>query len=119
MNSNTEKFLDEFMERAVKDKEFDIGYYENIFVEVMKMLVEVCDNNVFRNGRNAFVPAYYEGITIGIAQNIEKFQENPQLILESVERLKEDEDFKKFSGSASNSKNRIRNRLRIANEIFQ
>ncbi len=119
INSNTEKFLDEFMERAVKDKEFDIDYYENIFVEVMKMLVEVCDNNVFRNGRNAFVPAYYEGITIGIAQNIEKFQENPQLILESVERLKEDEDFKKFSGSASNSKNRIRNRLRIANEIFQ
>lgn len=119
INSNTEKYLDEFMEKAVKDAEFDIEYFENIFVTVMKMLVDVCDNNVFRNDRNAFVPAYYEGITIGIAQNIEKYQKDNQLIPERVIRLKENVDFKKYAGSASNSKNRIRNRLRIANEIFQ
>lgn len=119
INSNTEKFLDEFMEKAVKDKGFNLWYYENTFVKVMKMLADVCDNNVFRNERNAFVPAYYEGITIGIAQNIDKYQEDSYLILERVKRLKEDGDFKKYSGSASNSKNRIRNRLRIANEIFQ
>lgn len=119
INSNTEKFLDEFMEKAVNDAEFNIEYYEDMFVKVMEMLVDVCDYNVFRNERNAFVPAYYEGIMIGIAQNIEKYESDSNLILERVKKLKEDEDFKKYSGSASNSKNRIKNRLRIANEIFQ
>ena len=59
INSNTEKFLDEFMEKAVKDVEFDIEYYENMFVKVMSILADVCDYNIFRNERNAFVPAYY------------------------------------------------------------
>ncbi len=119
INSNTEKFLDKFMEKAVKDSGFDVKYYEDMFVKVLKMLIEACDNNVFRNERHAFVPAYYEGIMIGIAQNIEKYESDSKLILGRVEKLKKDEDFKKYSGSASNSKNRIRNRLRIANEIFQ
>ena len=118
INSNTEKFLDDFMEKAVKDIEFDTEVYESVFVKIMKMLTDLGDYNLFRNERNAFVPAYYEGITIGIAQNIKKYEENPKLILEKVKKLKEDCDFKKFSGSASNSKNRIKNRLRIANEIF-
>lgn len=119
INSNTEKFLDEFMEKAVNDAGFDTVYYEDMFVKVMRMLADVCDHNIFRNDYNAFVPAYYEGITIGIAQNIEKYESDSNLILERVKKLKEDDDFKKYSGSASNSKSRIRNRLRIANEIFQ
>ncbi len=118
INSNTEKFLDRFMEKSVRDRGFDVGYYESIFIEVMKMLADACSDDVFRNERNAFVPAYYEGIMIGVAQNIEKYREDPVLIAEKVEELKTDTDFKKYSGSASNSKNRIKNRLKRANTIF-
>lgn len=118
INSNTEKFLDQFMENSVNDAEFDVKYYEAMFVKVLKMLTDACDCNIFRNEWNAFVPAYYEGIMIGIAQNIDKYESDSELILERVNRLKKDENFKKYSGSASNSKNRIRNRLRIANKIF-
>lgn len=119
INANTEMFLDQFMETAVKDREFNVGYYEELFVKVMRMLRETGDLNIFRNDRNGFVPAYYEGITLGIAQNIEKYEAGPELILDRVKKLKRDENFKKYSGSASNSKSRIRNRLRIANKIFQ
>lgn len=119
VNSNTEYFLDEFMEEAVNNNAFDTDYYENIFVKVMGILSDACDTNVFRNDRNAFVPAYYEGITIGIAQNIEKYENNLTLTAEKIWELKNNNDFKKFSGSASNSKSRIRNRLRIADEIFR
>ncbi len=118
INSNTEKFLDGFMERSVRDGGFDAGYYESTFNEVMKMLADTCSDDVFRNGRNTFVPAYYEGIMIGIAQNIEKYREDPALIAEKIEELKTDTDFKKYSGSASNSKNRIKKRLERANTIF-
>lgn len=118
VNSNTEAFLDKFMENAVKDHDFNANYYKDIFTKVIKMLKEVCGDLVFRNERNAFVPAYYEGIMIGIAQNIEKYEMNPQLIQEKVTLLKKDNDFKKYSGSASNSRSRVKNRLTRANKIF-
>ena len=119
INANTEIFLDKFMETAVKDKEFDVGYYEELFVKVMRMLRDAGDSSMFRNDRKGFVPAYYEGITLGIAQNIEKYEARPELILERIQALKEDIEFKKYSGSASNSTSRIKNRLKVANKIFQ
>lgn len=118
VNSNTEVFLDKFMEDAVKNRDFDTEYYQNLFTKVIKMIKNVCDDKVFRNERNAFVPAYYEGIMIGIAQNVEKYESEPQLIREKVDQLKKDDDFKRYSGSASNSRSRVKNRLRQANAIF-
>ena len=64
------------------------------------------------------MPALFEGILIGVAQNIEKYRNNQETLIKKIEELKNDEDFKKFSGSASNSKNRVKNRLNRANEIF-
>ena len=106
------------MKNAVENSNFDFDYYRELFIKVIKILKNMGDDNVFKNERNAFVPAYYEGITIGIAQNIEEYESNFQIIPERVEKLKKDEDFKKYSGSASNSKSRIRNRLKCANKIF-
>ena len=119
INSNTESFLDNFMEKAVKDDTFDINYYKGLFIRVMAALRRINDQNVFRNDHNAFVPAYYEGITIGTAQNIETYEQNIELLKEKIDEIKKDQDFKKYSGSASNSKNRVRNRLKRANEIFE
>lgn len=118
INSNMEKYLDDFMEKAVIDQDFDTEYYRKIFVQVMSMLSNLNDASLFRNERNAFVPAYYEGITIGVAQNIDKYIGNEELLRKRINELKQDENFKKFSGSASNSKNRIKNRLQRVNEIF-
>ena len=118
VNSNMEKYLDDFMEEAVKNQQFDVEYYRDVFTRVMTLLNKLNDNSLFRNDRNAFVPAYFEGITIGIAQNIDKYIDDMTLMRERINELKEDADFKRFSGSASNSKNRIKNRLKRANEIF-
>ena len=118
INSNTERFLDEFMESSVNDKTFDCEYYECLFLKVLALIRSTADSNVFRNEHNAFVPAYYEGITIGIAQNLEKYEADPQLIPMKVAQLKNDTAFKKYSGSASNSKSRVKNRLTRANSIF-
>ena len=77
-------------------------------MKVMRMLRDAGDSSMFRNDRKGFVPAYYEGITLGIAQNLEKYEARPELILERIQALKEDREFKKYSGSASNSKSRIK-----------
>lgn len=118
INSNTETFLDNFMQESVESGNFDTEKYRTLFQRVMKLLDDHCDQFVFRNERNAFVPAMFEAIMIGLAENIEKYESNGELVNISISLLKRDEDFKRFSGSASNSKSRIRNRLGRVKEIF-
>lgn len=123
INSNTETFLDSFMEKAVNDSSFNPDFYGDLFKKVMKCLGDLEDEEVFRNARNTFVPAYYEGITIGIAQNIDSYysssgKTNKDLLMRKINQLKNDNQFRSYSGSASNSKNRVKKRLTRANEIF-
>jgi hypothetical protein len=120
VNDNTEKYLNYFMEKSVNNKEFPISDYRDRFVEVISLLGQLSNEKVFKstNKRNLFVPAVFEGITIAVAQNIELYRNDLPFLEEKVEELKSDADFKKFSGQFSNSKNRIKNRLTRANEIF-
>ena len=118
VNDNTENYLNDFMEKAVSNPDFDYTTYESQFTEVLTILHSLGEDNLFRNSRNLFVPAEFEGITIGIAQNIDRFREDKDLLKSKITELKEDADFRRFSGSASNSKSRIRTRLKRVQEIF-
>ncbi|MEG1716908.1 MAG: DUF262 domain-containing protein [Lachnospiraceae bacterium] len=118
INSNTETYLDNFMQTSVKDGNFDVEKYRKLFIDVMVLLEKNCDDNVFRNERNTFVPALFEAITLGVAENIEIYQDNTDRLNNQIAVLKQDSEFKRFSGSASNSKSRIRNRLGRVKEIF-
>jgi len=118
VNDNTENYLNYFMESAVSNPDFDYVYYETKFTEVLDILNNLKDNSIFRNSKNLFVPAEFEGITVGIAQNIQRYKENEELLRRKIQELKSDENFKRFSGSASNSKSRIKTRLKRVQEIF-
>ncbi len=118
INDNLENYLNHFMEQAVSSATFNKKQYKVIFEEVVQMLNAIGNDSTFRNDRNLFVPALFEGITIGIAQNIEKYRDNDELLESKISEIKADVEFKRFSGSASNSRSRIRNRLYRANEIF-
>lgn len=118
INENTENYLNDFMEVAVNDPSFDYAKYESRFLEVIDILFDLGHPTIFRNSRNLFVPAEFEGVTIGLAQNITRFKTDQSLLKEKIELLKSDVDFKRFSGSASNSKSRIKTRLRRVQEIF-
>ena len=118
INSNTETFLDKFMEKSLQDNSFNVNYFRDSFVKVFELLDRLDDISVFRNGRNAFVPAFFEGITVGIAQNYDLYKENINLLKEKIDFLKGDEKFSNYSGTASNSKSRIKKRLKRANVIF-
>lgn len=119
INENTENFLDLFMEQAVNNKHFEYDEYQSLFKEVLGIIDSLGDENVFRNENKSFVPALYEGITIGVAQNLAIYRENIELLRKKIAELKKDDDFKKFSGSASNSRSRIKKRLSRASAIFQ
>lgn len=119
INSNTGKILDDFMERSVNDNQFDCEMYEAIFNQTMSLLYSLTDLNVFKNSSNAFVPAYFEAIMLGVANNINVYSNNTALLKDKIKELKESQDFKQYMGSASNSKKRIESRLKIALGIFE
>lgn len=119
VNENMEKFLNDFMEETVQDASFKYDVYESLIMRVLELIYQIEDNKIFRNERNLFVPAYFEGILIGVAQNIETYAEDLELLKSKITQLKSDNDFKRYSGTASNSRSRIRNRLKRVDEIFQ
>ena len=119
VNENMEKFLNRFMEKTVENASFDYDVYESLIMKVLELIDQIKDNKIFRNESNLFVPAYFEGILIGVAQNIETYAEDLELLKSKITQLKSDNDFKRYSGTASNSRSRIRNRLKRVDEIFQ
>lgn len=118
INKNLENHLNDFMERIVSSRESELDLLKDNFVEVLSLIEKIGDKNIFRNERNSFVPAYFESITIGIGNNILNFKNNIDLLKERITFLKNDPEYKKYMGSASNSKSRIRSRLKRTNEIF-
>ena len=114
-----ERFLNSFMEETVKNPGFDYEGYEALLMRVLHLVGRANDDKIFRNHRGFFVPAYFEGILIGIAQNIDKYTGNIDLLKTKIAELKSDAEFRKFSGSASNSRSRIKNRLQRINQIFR
>ena len=119
INENTENFLNSFMEKTVENVQFEYDLYESMFMQSLELINLLGDDKVFRNERNFFVPANFESVLIGLAQNIEKYTSNLELLRLKINELKTDESFRRYSRSASNSRSRTRNRLRRANEIFQ
>ena len=119
INENMEKFLNSFMEETVQNADFDYDAYESLIMRVLELISQIGDAKTFRNESNLFVSAYFEGILIGVAQNIDRYTENLELLKLKIKDLKSDSDFKRYSESASNSRSRIRNRLKRVDEIFK
>lgn len=118
INENTESYLNTFMEETVKNPHYNYIEKEEKLKTILKLITSLDDDKVFRNERNLFVPAYFEGIIVGVSHNMPKFTNDSSALKAKIDQLKEDLEYKKFSGSASNSTSRIRNRLKRAIEIF-
>lgn len=118
IDNNTAKILDDFMLRSVQNANFEIEKYESIFYKTIGLLKCLDDTNVFKNDNNAFVPAYFEAIMVGVARNISAYLKNKRLLTRNIEVLKNSPEFKQYMGSASNSKSRIAKRLEVALKIF-
>lgn len=118
INMNTEAFLDNYVEKVVMEHNFDSNKFENLFIESVELINSLDDSKVFKNNRNTFVPALFEGIMIGVAHNFQYYKENKDILRNNINELKEDENFKHLSGSSSNSRSRVKSRLKRVLEIF-
>ena len=116
--SETKRFLDKFMDETTSTGNLDSEKYKEIFNSTIALLTEIGDNNIFRNERNLFVPAVFEGVMIGTSENLDYYVKHKDELREKIHQLQTDDEFKRLSGSASNSRSRIKKRLQRAQEIF-
>ena len=119
INLSTQNFLDKFMQETVTSGNFESNQYRKIFNDTINLLSKIEDFNLFRNDRNLFVPALFEGIMIGVSENIEYYSAHLETLKDRIESLQLDDEFKRLSGSASSSRSRVKRRLLRAQEIFR
>jgi hypothetical protein len=108
--------MTEYMRNVIKDGSFDYSRGE-LLLRVINLL-KPFGKDIFRKG-GGFSTGLYEAITIGVAVNIDYYtHEGAKEVKRRIGLLKTEHDFSQFTGSASNSKSRIINRMKIAERIF-
>lgn len=116
IKEDTETYLNHFMESLLQKT--DIPKLKDIFLEVIELVYSVNPKAFKNQSSNVLVPAYFEGITIGIAQNLENYKNHPSLLKDKIEILKMDREFKQSFASKSDNSIQIHKRLNRANAIF-
>lgn len=114
-------FFDFVMKRESKEPNLKlIADFEVVFKRVFDFIDSLGEDiNVFRLARLNFSTSMYDALSLSIAEyrenmdNIDKKQ-----FLESIESLKQNDEFKSHAGAASSNASNIREKIRIAKVIL-
>lgn len=113
--------MTEFMKLAVKNEATFDERSGEIFIRTLNLL-QPLGPSIFRyNSNRNFSANLFDTIVVGIAENIEIWEEKPGNLNEIQNRiniLKEDPEFKKLIGSGAATKSRVKRRLIKARETF-
>jgi hypothetical protein len=119
INEPMSSFMTTYMKKSVNDSQYDFVRMESIFDQVINILSPL-GSDIFRFDNNIFSTSLFDAITIGIATYIDYYTKCPPgEILEKIKTLKANADFRKYTGSAANSKTRVINRIKISLNIFK
>lgn len=117
LSDNISQHMTNYMRIAVANSD-KIDELERVFKETIKVLYPI-GKEIFRGSNNVFSTSLFDCVIIGISKNLKRYsKERTDNIINKINMLKESENFKKASGSASASKSRIAKRIEVANEIF-
>lgn len=111
-------YMTDFMRDVVKNKTVNFVELECLFDRTFNLISPLgCE--IFKGANGSFSSSYFDGITIGIARNIDYYEQtNLEFLTQKIKELRNSEKFKKFMGTAASSKDRVIGRIRIAVEIF-
>lgn len=117
VNKNLSEHMTEYMKMATKN-EVNYETKEHIFNRVVEIVAPL-GRRALSGNNGQFSTSLYDGIFNGVAENIEHYEHADEGELrEKVETLRDDEEFKKVSGVASNYKERVKKRIERALEVF-
>ena len=117
VNKNLSDHMTEYMKLATK-KEVDYEGKMEVFNRVIEVVKPIGRSAL--SGKNGQLStSLYDGIFNGIAGNVDYYENAEEgEVRERIESLKNDDEFKKVSGVASNYKERVKKRIERALEVF-
>ncbi|MBU4263448.1 MAG: DUF262 domain-containing protein [Proteobacteria bacterium] len=116
-SKNLGEHLTEYMKEASVNPTLYVGK-RDLLERTLRVLSEINNNMVFQGANHQFSPSKFDGIMIGIANNLDFYEKNIDDAAQKISTLDEDGLFKAASGVASNSRGRVTRRIARALEIF-
>lgn len=118
-DKNIQKHMDDYMLKVSKGEiNFKYKEEEKIFEHTCNILCGLQDN-VFKLSTLNFSTSMYDALMINIALNIEEISKyTSEELLDRINRLKKDKDFRKNTNASSSSKYRINSKIEIASKIL-
>ncbi|MEI7868520.1 MAG: DUF262 domain-containing protein [Candidatus Methylumidiphilus sp.] len=120
IKENLSSYLTSYMRDEVSKTDFDVAPAERIFNKLLELITPL-GKNVFRSltGQGPFSPNIYDVVTVGIALNLDRYENMPSDDLkEKIDLAKQDDEFKDCIGSKANSKERVAKRVEFAQRFF-
>lgn len=114
--------MSNFMEQALKNKNFNYDEYESIFCNVFHLLKPLKKDIFRQRGKRKggrLITTIYDIITIGVAENYDYYKtQDIKIISDKIKENEERIDYVIKSSGGNDQKGRIINRLKEARRIF-
>lgn len=116
---NIQKHMDRYMLMVSKNEmTFDYETEEQIFKDTCEILAKY-KGNVFKLATLNFSTSMFDALMITIALNLNEFANySTDKLMDRIEQLKKDDNFRKNTNAASSSKSRINSKIEIAHQIL-
>lgn len=118
--ANIQDYMDDYLESQCT--EFDEVQMETdrvMFSNIMKILEELKDENIFKLGKRYFTTSMYDAIMLSLSDSTVDLENvNINQLGEKIVILKESEAFNKYVRSASSNPTSITNKVKIAKKVL-
>ena len=120
ISDNISKYMTNFMRKSVVNENFNYLEIENIYNRVLELLNKLKDERIFRSNRGPFSSNIYDVIMVGVANNLNYYENNDYEILATKITESKDSDLLKTTSSGKvSSKNRNSKRIELAKSFFK
>lgn len=118
--SNIQDYMDDYLESQCKEfNEVQMEMDKSLFLNIIKILEKLKDENIFKLGRRYFTTSMYDAIMLSLSERTVDLESiNIEQLGEKIVELKANEDFKKYVGSASSNPTSITNKVKIAKKVL-
>ena len=112
------RYMTKYMEKMVKNNE-DQTLNLKLLTRVTDLLLSSgCDVKTFRFNRGGFSSSLYDAVMIGIAKNIDYYEQKQEEVKNRVSKIKEDKEFRNSTGSGTGTITQVMKRIDIALSVF-
>lgn len=119
VQKNIQDFLDAFMEQESKAANPSRYDEELVLIKGILEYLSSIDQDVFKLSRQSFSTSIYDAVMISFAKHKDSYNQIPTDEMgKRIESMKNSDEFRKYTGSASSSAYRIINKIDEANRVL-